>query len=233
MARQKESTSTELCVLPSVIVVRRAADGSLPTLSDSITGRLSAITNGFQPRRGRNFLKAIRPIIAQWVLGLTTTVILNMRRPLVYRLQFTRPMRFFLFIALFWLVSCGNSQSVSLSIKLPTGLSKGSARYERFLKRVEHLKVFLESDGGVNEELLYAPQSWESLPLPTIAFPRDPGDVLRIKAEIWDRNLEEKPRSHAVAVGEARIEASKLDAGGISTVIVPLALKVALREFDY
>lgn len=120
-----------------------------------------------------------------------------------------------------------------LTLRLPEGLAKGSNRYGRFLKRVLHLKLKLESDGGVREELVFGPGEWDHLVIPPIRFPTGPKDSLTATAEVWDNNLEGAPRSYAVAAGRTTVEAAALNKKGVTAVLLTLSLRVGVREYDY
>ena len=128
--------------------------------------------------------------------------------------------------------SCGKGPALLLTIRLPQGLAKGTNRHDRFLKRVTHLRLGLESKGGTKTEVIAGPQDWERLSLPAIDFPVDDKDSLSIVAEVWDMTSEGNARSYAVAKGDASLSATALRTGGITAVVIPLSLKVGVGEYD-
>ncbi len=131
------------------------------------------------------------------------------------------------------LFGCARSGTVSLTIKLPEALRKGSARYERFTERVVHLRLEISTDNGVRESLIVLPVDWSRIPLPDVKFPQGDKDSLEIVVEIWDRDLNRNPRTVPIAVGHAKVAAADVKAGETRLVVVPVALQISAREYDF
>ncbi|MBY0369349.1 hypothetical protein K2X33_01600 [bacterium] len=133
------------------------------------------------------------------------------------------------------LSACGpqSQVGVTLGVRLPAALARGEARRVRFEQRVRYLSVRLVTRGGVSKEFqMPLPSHGQPLFLPPIGFPQDRQDRLQVLVQVWDRAASGEARAYPALVGTGRIAATELAEQGLSTVWVPLSLRLPVSEYD-
>lgn len=146
------------------------------------------------------------------------------------------PIRWYCFIVwVFVVMGCGRSAVISLTLKLPQGVAKGTSRYDRLVARALHLKYEISTQCGKRVVGIVGPAAWDELSLPEVLFPCGKDDRMQIALEIWDKNMDDQPRSYPAAEGKAAVEPSDLEAasGGVHSVVVPMTFRVAMRDYDF
>lgn len=136
-----------------------------------------------------------------------------------------------LFLVCVALTGCSRRQPITLTVKMPDGLSRGSARYQRLLERVVLLKIDYSTKGGERQSQSIPAGDWTRLPAADIHFPQGSDDELEVKVELWDRNLDGAPRGLPAAKGRGTLRAE--EAEGSPNIMIGLSFAFGLQEYDY
>ena len=141
-----------------------------------------------------------------------------------------------IFWILIFLCGCGaptgQSTELNLVVTLPQGLSDNAPRKKRFEERVRYLNLKLESNGGVKLERQIPPKEWERIALGDLEFPANDSDSLKVHAEVWDLKANGQVREYAVMSGKKTITANEFKEAQLKQVMIKLASKLSVKEYD-
>ncbi|MBI4404657.1 MAG: hypothetical protein HY537_10870 [Deltaproteobacteria bacterium] len=128
--------------------------------------------------------------------------------------------------------SSPSNVNVALHIRLPAAIAPNTTRYKRFLTRVLHMTVKVDTAYGFKQALQFTPSQWDKIHLVGIDFPKTAQDSLRIRIEVWDKNRSNLIRPYPVLVGKARLLAADFEIDRVNRTI-PVHLEMAVQPADY